>query len=74
MMRRINRQNIFEDDEDNEKFIEIWSKYRNIRRYDIYVFCLTGNHLHILIRENEEDLVQSGPLVSGQNSLMRVLL
>jgi putative transposase len=65
MMRRINRQNIFEDDEDNEKFIEKLSKYRNIRRYDIYAFCLMGNHLHILIRENEEDLGKISPLVRG---------
>jgi putative transposase len=58
MMRGINRQSIFEDDEDNKKFIEILSKYRNISRYDIYAFCLMGNHVHILIRENEEDLGQ----------------
>ena len=58
IIRGINRQSIFEDEEDNKKFIEILKKYREVSNYDIYAYCLMGNHVHILIKENKEELGQ----------------
>ena len=51
MMRGINRQNIFEDDEDNMKFLQILEQYRDKCGYDIYAYCLMGNHVHLLLRD-----------------------
>lgn len=45
MLRGINRQQIIEDDEDNQHFIDILSKYKEQYEYTIYAYCLMGNHL-----------------------------
>ena len=63
MMRGINHQNIFEDEEDNWQFINTLDRMRI--RYDdfgnpcgtncsYYAYCLMGNHFHLLIRERAE--------------------
>ncbi|QGU00457.1 hypothetical protein SYNTR_1863 [Candidatus Syntrophocurvum alkaliphilum] len=56
MLRGINQQNIFVDDEDNEKFIKTLAKYRKEIEYEIYAYCLMGNHIHLLIKEGNEEL------------------
>ena len=56
MLRGINRQTIFVDKEDYEKFIQTISKYREVCEYEIYAFCLMANHIHLLIKEGKEDL------------------
>lgn len=63
MMRGINHQNIFEDEEDNYQFINTLDRMRV--KYDdegnpcgsnctYYAYCLMSNHFHLLIREREE--------------------
>lgn len=65
MMRGINHQNIFEDEEDNYQFINTLDRMRV--RYDdegnpcgsnctYYAYCLMNNHFHLLIREREESV------------------
>ena len=66
MMRGINHQYIFEDEEDNYQFIKFINTLDRMRvRYDdkgnpcgrnccYYAYCLMGNHFHLLIREREE--------------------
>ena len=56
MLRGINQQQIFEDEEDNLKFLETLLKYKEQCRYEIYAYCLMGNHVHILLKEGKEDL------------------
>jgi len=56
MIRGINQQNIFSNDEDCEKFIAILHKYRKKVEYEIYAYCLMGNHVHLLIKEGKEVL------------------
>ena len=56
MMRGINRQDIFEDEEDTQKFLDLLLSYKQICGYEIYAYCLMGNHLHIVLREGEEEL------------------
>lgn len=58
VMRGINRQTIFEDDEDCEKFIQTLQKYKEVCEYELYSYCLMGNHLHILLKEGKEPLEQ----------------
>jgi len=56
MIRGINQQNIFSVDEDDEKFIAILFKYHKKSEYEIYAYCLMGNHVHLLIKEGREAL------------------
>jgi len=56
MLRGINRQDLFEDDEDRQKFIETLAFYKEKSRYKIYAYCLMSNHVHILVKETQEPL------------------
>jgi len=56
MIRGINQQNIFSVNEDNEKFIAILAKYHQKSEYEIYAYCLMGNHVHLLIKEGREPI------------------
>ena len=63
MLRGVNRQSIFEDDEDNIRFISL---LRNlVERFDdagkplpalctFYAYCLIDNHVHLLVKEQSE--------------------
>lgn len=56
MLRGINRQTIFEDDEDRQRFLETIRHYKTVSKYEIYSYCLMDNHVHLLIREKEEPI------------------
>ncbi len=56
MLRGINRQQIFEDDEDRQRFLDTLENYKDQCGYTIYAYCLMGNHIHLLLREGKEDL------------------
>ena len=56
MLRGINRQRIFNDDEDYEKFLLTLKKYRDICGYSLLCYCLMPNHVHLLLQEGAEAL------------------
>ena len=56
MIRGINKQTIFEDDEDKEKFIQTLSHYKNECGYDLYAYCLMNNHVYLLIKTKKQPL------------------
>ena len=56
MIRGINQQNFFVDDEDHEKFMAILDTCHKKIEYEIYAYCLMRNHVHILIKEGREAL------------------
>jgi len=56
VLRGINQQVIFEDEEDNNKFIETIKTYKAISGYKIYAYCLMSNHVHLLLKVEKEDL------------------
>ena len=56
MLRGINQQVIFEQSEDYEKFIEVLNKYKAISGYKVFAYCLMSNHIHLLIKVENEDL------------------
>ena len=58
MLRGINRQSIFSDEEDSEKFIQVLSECQDVSGYEIYAYCLMGNHVHLLMKVNDEPLEQ----------------
>lgn len=56
MLRGINGQTIFEDREDYEQLIHTIIEYKEVSGYEVYAYCLMSNHIHLLIKEGEEDL------------------
>jgi REP element-mobilizing transposase RayT len=58
ILRGINRQSIFEDDEDREKFLQKLEHYKQECGYSIYAYCLMSNHIHLLIKTGREPLQQ----------------
>jgi len=56
--RGINKQNIFEDDEDRKKFLETLEYYKRLCNYLLYGYCLMDNHIHLLIKERDETISQ----------------
>lgn len=56
MLRGINRQNIFEDAEDKDKFLQTLSHYKAISEYNLFAYCLMTNHIHLLIKVGKEPL------------------
>ena len=59
MLRGINCQQIFEDEEDNEVFLKILRDYKPVCGYQLFAYCLMGNHVHLLIKEGTESLEQT---------------
>jgi len=56
VLRGINQQTIFEDDEDNEKFLGVLTACKKASGFELYAYCLMGNHVHLLIRTISEGL------------------
>ena len=56
MLRGINKQVIFEDEEDNLKFLEMLKKYKVISGYKLFAYCLMSNHVHLLLKVEKEDI------------------
>lgn len=56
MLRGINKQDIFEDDTDRERFVATLVRYKEISKFEIYGYCLMNNHIHLLIRQNVEPI------------------
>lgn len=56
MLRGINQQVIFEDEEDYFKFISTLETYKAISEYKVFAYCLMSNHIHILLKTEKEDL------------------
>lgn len=66
MLRGINQQQIFEDEEDYEKFIQILRECKAVSKYELYAYCLMGNHIHLLIKEEKEPLEQIFKRICGR--------
>jgi len=56
MIRGNERTNIFLDDEDRIKFINILGNKKKEKEYSIYAYCLMNNHVHLLIKEEQDDI------------------
>ena len=53
MVRGINRQIIFQDDEDCEKYLQCLAASQKISGFLLHAYCLMGNHVHLLIQEQK---------------------
>nr|WP_311774044.1 transposase [Metabacillus sp. KUDC1714] len=65
MLRGINRQTIFEDDEDKIKFLVTLKKYKEISKFQLYSYCLMDNHIHLLLKESGETISESIKRISS---------
>ena len=58
MLRGINQQLLFEDDEDFAKFLSLLKEYKDKCGYKLYAYCLMRNHVHLIIKEEAETLAK----------------
>ena len=58
MLRGINRQQIFMDEEDNRQFLNVLRQCREISGFRLFAYCLMGNHVHLLLQTGRESLEQ----------------
>ncbi|MGI5879834.1 MAG: transposase [Syntrophomonadaceae bacterium] len=65
IIRGINRQNIFEDDEDRIRFLETLDRYKEETGCELYAYCLMSNHVHLLVKENDDGLSSFMKRVNG---------
>lgn len=56
MLRGANRQEIFHDDEDCLKFLDLIHIYKLKTEVGIFSWCLMSNHVHLLLKEGNEDV------------------
>lgn len=56
MLRGINRQKIFHDNEDCLRFLETQDRYKKKSDIKVYGWCLMGNHVHLLLGEGREEI------------------
>jgi len=53
VFRGINKQDIFEEEQDYQKIIEALSLLKDEMEFEIYVYCLMTNHVHLLLKEKK---------------------
>lgn len=56
MLRGINRQNIFEEDEDRKHFLNTVIRCKEVSGFKLHAFVLMSNHIHFLIEPADESL------------------
>ena len=56
MLRGADRRIIFSDDEDCNRFLETMKRAKKESGFRLYVWCLMGNHVHLLLKEEKEPL------------------
>lgn len=59
MLRGINKQQIFYDEDDRDYFLETLKRYKYISGFKLYAYCFMGNHVHLLIGEGKESLSET---------------
>ncbi|WP_223701223.1 transposase [Sutcliffiella deserti] len=57
IMRGINKQTIFEEEHDKQRFLVTVAKYKKISNFELYSYCLMDNHIHLLMKESEEESI-----------------
>ena len=57
--RGTGKQLIFECDEDRNRFLSLFEHALSANNTDALAWCLMGNHIHLLIQENDEPIGDS---------------
>lgn len=56
IVRGIDKQDIFLDDKDKDKFLEFLRETKEKYTFEVYSYCLMDNHVHIVIYDKENQL------------------
>ena len=56
MLRGINKQDIFLEDEDYRRFLKTLLESKRKSNFELYAFCLMSNHVHLLLKENDTNI------------------
>jgi len=59
LLRGINKQNIFEDDDDRLAFLHILANTIRTSSLELFCYCIMDNHIHLLLGEGGEPLGQN---------------
>jgi len=65
IMRGINRQVIFKEDEDCHRFLQTLKYYKQTSGYEIYAYCLMSNHIHLLQQYSHSKSLTSKKLMKN---------
>ena len=74
IQRGNNRQNIFREDEDFEKFLTLIRECMNKYTSELYHYCLMSSHLHFLIRISSREEVAKFMQALSQSSVSCTVL
>ena len=74
LLRGIGRQNIFEDDEDKIRFIETIFRHKKELEFELHAYCLMGNHVHILIKDTQDNLQLMMKKITGSHAYYLTVL
>jgi len=66
MLRGVNKQMIFEDATDYDYFLEILRECKELCSFKIYAYCLMGNHVHLLLQVQENNLEEIFKRIAGR--------
>ena len=64
-VRGIDKMDIFLEDFEREKFIELLTNQKKKDEFEIYAYCLMSNHIHLLIREGDEKISDTVKTLMG---------
>ena len=56
MIRGVDRQVIFRDDEDRTRFLNMLKETKAVSGFRLHAFCLMPNHVHLLLEQGPEPL------------------
>ena len=56
MLRGINRHEMFKNDIDKRKFLQVLIDCKGISGFKLYAYCVMNNHVHLLIQPEKESL------------------
>ena len=56
MMRGINRQCIFKDSTEKNKFLKLLRQTKSELDVEVFAYCIMDNHVHLLLRENQDPI------------------
>ncbi|WMJ80812.1 transposase [Clostridium sp. MB40-C1] len=56
IMRSISDFNLFKNNIDKNKYLQLIKKYKQIHMFKLYAFCLMDTHVHLLIDSNGADI------------------
>lgn len=65
MVRGINKQDIFHDDEDRQRFIETLQRISVESKSEVLGYCLMNNHVHLLIKESDKGISHTMKRLGG---------